>query len=272
MSVRKYLTVFAIAARDQVVYIASFLMRNVFFIIILFVFYSLWRVIYGGAPDGTVDAAGATTIAGFTMVQVLWYLTFTETIELSQTRVFIPISTEVKDGTIAYSLSRPYSYVLYWISRSMGENLVKMGPMLATGFVIGLVLVGPLPGYLRALPAGVAAIVLGMLIGTTIQTIIGLLAFWFEEVSPFWWIVQKLVFVIGGMFIPLDFYPEWLARFARVSPFAFVAYWPASTWVDFTPQRALTTFTGQIAWAAFFLGLAALVFRAAVRKLHVQGG
>ncbi|TVQ25072.1 MAG: hypothetical protein EA382_07480 [Spirochaetaceae bacterium] len=271
MSARKYATVFAIAARDQVVYIASFLMRNVFFVIILFVFYSLWRVIYGGAPDG-VAASGATTIAGFTMVQVLWYLTFTETIELSQTRVFMPISAEVKDGTIAYSLCRPYSYVLYWISRSMGENIVKIAPMLLTGFVVATLFVGPLPGYLTALPVGLVAIVMGVLIGTTVQTIIGLLAFWFEEVSPFWWIIQKLVFVIGGMFIPLDFYPEWLANVARWSPFAFVAYWPASTWVDFSFDRAMTTIVGQFVYAVALLALAAGVFRSAVRKLHVQGG
>ncbi|MFP4113407.1 MAG: ABC transporter permease [Spirochaetota bacterium] len=262
MTIRKYATVFAVAGRDQLVYLPSYLVRNVFFLIVLFIFYSLWRVVY----------ASEAAIAGFTIVQTLWYLTFTEAIELSQTRIFMPISQEVKDGTIAYSLARPYSYVLYWISRAMGENLVKVAPLLIEGLIIATVMVGPLPGYLNALPFGIVCVVGGILVGTTLQAIIGLLAFWFEEVMPFWWIIQKLIFVIGGLFIPIDFYPEWLQGIARATPFAFAAYWPASTWVNFSYDRFLTTLGGQAAYLLVLGTIAALVFRAAVRKLHVQGG
>ncbi len=262
MIARKYATVFGIASRDQLVYLPSFLARNFFFVVVMFVFYSLWRAIYGGN----------VAIAGFTMVQMLWYLTFTEAIELSQTRIFLPISEEVKDGTIAYSLNRPYSYVLFWISRGMGENIVKALPLLIEGFVLALIMVGPLPGYFRALPIGLVTIVLGILIGTILQAIIGLLAFWFEEVMPFWWIIQKLVFVIGGMFIPIDFYPEWLQRLARFTPCAFAAYCPATVFVEFSAKRVVTTLIGQVVYVALFGLIAAVLFRAAVRKLHVQGG
>ncbi|MFW5684031.1 MAG: ABC transporter permease [Spirochaetota bacterium] len=259
---RKYATVFAMASRDQFVYLPAFLVRNAFFIVILFVFYSLWKVVF----------AGANAIAGFTMVQTLWYLTFTEAIEMSQSRIFMPMSHEVKDGTIAYSLGRPYSYVLFWISRAMGENLVKVVPLLIEGLIFATIMVGPLPGYLGAMPFALVGIVGGILIGTTLQAIVGLLAFWFEEVMPFWWIIQKLIFVIGGLFIPIEFYPEWLQGIARVTPFAFAAYWPASTWADFSMRRFLITVGGQAAWLFVFSVVAALIFRAAVRKLHVQGG
>ena len=95
---------------------------------------------------------------------------------------------------------------------------------------------------------------------------------WFEEVMPFWWIIQKLVFVIGGMFIPIDFYPDWLQGFAKYTPFAFAAYWPATTFVDFGFTRVVTTITGQLIYITIFGCCAALLFRAAVRKLHAQGG
>lgn len=260
---RKYATVLSISARDQLVYLPSFLARNVFFVVVMFVFYSLWRAVFAGGPG---------TVAGFTMVQMVWYLTFTEAIELSQTRIFLPISEEVKDGTVAYSLNRPYSYVLFWISRGMGENLVKVVPLLLEGYVLARLMAGPLPGYFRALPYGLLVIVMGVLIGTTLQAIVGLLAFWFEEVMPFWWIIQKLVFVIGGMFIPIDVYPDWLQRIARFTPFAFAAYWPAAVFVDFSASRLAVTLIGQAAYIGVFAIIAMVVFRAAVRKLHVQGG
>ena len=154
----------------------------------------------------------------------------------------------------------------------MGENVVKVVPLLIEGFVLALIMVGPLPGYFRALPVGLITILLGILLGTSLQMIIGLLAFWFEEVMPFWWIIQKLVFVIGGMFIPIDVYPEWLQNIARYTPFAFAAYWPATVFVDHSPQRVATTLIGQVAYISLFGLIAALVFRAAVRKLHAQGG
>lgn len=262
MSARKYAAVFRLSSRDQLVYLPAFLIRTVLFLVLLFVFYSLWRTIF--------DATGA--IAGFTLVQTIWYLTFTETIELSQTRIFIPISTEVKDGTVAYSLTRPYSYVAYWVSRAMGENIVKIAPLLLAGFLFARLAVGPLPGYFTAMPAGVLVIVLGVLVGTLFQTIIGLLAFWFEEVNPFWWIIQKLVFIVGGLFLPIDFYPQWMQGIALRLPFAFAAYWPASTWANFSWDRFATTVSGQGIYILLLGGVAALLFRTAVRRVHAQGG
>ena len=141
----KYIRVFTFAARDQTIYLPAFLVRNVFLIVILFVFYSLWRAVY----------QGRALLAGFSMIQALWYLTFTETVELAKTSVMRDIQEEVKDGSLAYGLTRPYSYVLFKIFRSMGESCVKMLPLMVIGFLMAFAFVGPLPGYLAALPFGI---------------------------------------------------------------------------------------------------------------------
>jgi ABC-2 type transport system permease protein len=261
-SLRKYLRVFHYAVRDQFVYLPAFLSRNVFFVIVLFIFYSLWRAIY----------TGRDALAGLTITQVLWYFTFTEVIELGRSRVYPEIQQEVKDGTIAYALTRPYSYVGYCFSKAMGENLVKMVPLLAVGFITAFAFTGYLPEYHRALPFGLILITGGYAVGTLWQIMIGLLAFWFEEVSPFHWIIQKLIFVLGGMFFPIDFFPEWLQGFAKSTPFAFSAYWPAITMVDFSFERFLTALAGQTVYCVMLAALTALLFSAAVRKVHVQGG
>lgn len=259
---RKYAVVARLAARDQFIYLPSYLARSAFFVVVMFIFYSLWRVVY----------ANQVSMAGFTMVQALWYLTFTEAIELSKSRIFQPISEEVKDGTVAYSVNRPYSYPLYWLTRGMGESLVKLIPILILGFLVALLFVGPLPGYARAFPAGLLVITLGILLGLLWQTVIGLLAFWFEEVAPFYWILQKLVFVLGGLFIPIDFFPEFIQPFARYSPFSFSAYWPASTMVDYSAERFLTTVVGQVGYITLLGFTTGVIFRAAVQKMHAHGG
>jgi ABC-2 type transport system permease protein len=262
MSYGKYLHVALQAVRDQFVYLKSFLGRSVFFVVILFIFYSLWRVIFRDEP----------IIAGLSMSQTLWYLTITETIELAKVRVFAQVQQEVKDGTIAYTLGRPYSYPAFIIARAFGESIVRMLPILVLGFASATLFVGVLPGYFRALPFGLILIAGGSLLNTMWMLLFGLLAFWTEDVTPFYWIYQKLVFILGGMFFPIDFFPDWLAGISRALPFAYSAYWPGYVMVNYSVEAFLRGATGQIVYIAAMSGVIWAVYATAVRRVHVQGG
>ncbi len=260
---RKYLRVFTYAARDQVMYLPAFLVRNIFFVFTVFIFYSLWRVIFSGRP----------ALAGFTMVQSLWYLTLTECIELSRGRsIHLAIEEEVKDGTVSLSLTRPFSYVAFHFSRALGESVVKAVPILIEGFLLALIMVGPLPGYFTALPFGLILIALGIVVGNLWSLLIGLLSFWMEEVSPITWLVQKLVFILGGLFIPIDFFPKGVAEVARWLPFAFSAYWPASTVVRFSMSSFLTGLGGALFYTAILSLASAGIFALGRRRIHANGG
>lgn len=262
MSIAKYGLIYRCAVRDQLRYLASFAARNVFFVVVLFIFHSLWRAVFAGQP----------VVAGLSMVQTLWYLTFTETVELCKSRVHTEVSEEVKDGSIAYRLTRPCSYVLYRTATAMGEATVRTLPILAVGAATAAALVGPLPGYLRALPFGLVLIMGGLLLNTLWLLLFGLLAFWVEEVAPFYWIYQKLVFVLGGMFFPIDFFPEGLRRVAAHLPFAYAAYWPAVVMVRFAPREAARAAAGQALYIAGLLAAALALFAAARRRVHAHGG
>lgn len=259
---RKYLRILRYAARDQLAYLPAFLMRNLFLVIILFIFFSLWKVLY----------AGQSLIAGLTIVQSLWYLTFTETVELSKSRLLGRIQEEVKDGTLAVALTRPYSYPVSHFFHAMGESMVRMLPILAVGFACAFLFVGPLPGYLRALPFGLILLLCGAALNTLWMLCIALLAFWSEEVMPYYWIVQKLIFILGGLFLPIDMFPGWLAGIARALPFAFNAYWPAYTMVNFSWRAFLTGLSGAACYIAALSALAALLYGLGKRRVHAQGG
>lgn len=259
---KKYARIAAFAARDALAYLPAFLARNVFFMVILFVFWSLWRAVFASRPS----------VAGLTLVQTLWYLTFTEAMELSRPRVAGMVQEEVRDGTLAVTLTRPWSYPAFHFWRALGEGSVRALPVLVLGFLLATLLVGPLPGYLRALPFGFLLILLGLAIGILWTLAIGLLAFWLEEVSPVLWIVQKAIFILGGLFLPIDFFPPRLAAVSRWLPFAFSAYWPAITMVSFGWRTFLAGLAGAAAWLAALAGLVALLFAAGRRRVHAQGG
>lgn len=258
----KYLRIFTISVREQVAYLPALFLRNAFFVVIFYVFYCLWTAIY----------QNRSTLEGFTLVQMIWYLAFTEAIELSRSGVMNQIQEEVKDGTVVYGLARPYHSVVFKISRGLGESIVRCLPVLAIGYAIALIFAGPLPGHLSALPFGIMLMVGGLLLNVLWHVNIGLLSFWFEEVGPFYWILAKLIFIMGGLFFPIDLFPDWLSGVAKKMPFAFSAYWPARTMVRFDMDVFFNGLQGMLIYATLLAACAVTVFSIARRRVHVQGG
>ena len=236
-------------------------MRNFFLVVILFVMYRLWREILADGP-----------IVGFTLVQMIWYLAVTEAIELSRGRLFQEIQDDVRTGAVVYALARPYPYPAFEFTRWFGGALVRLAPLLGIGFAKALVLVGRLPQFAYGFTLAFPAIILGVALGTLWVLLIGLLAFWSEDVTPFYWIYQKIVFIFGGMFLPIDYFPEWPAAISRVLPTAFQAYWPARLAVSPETGVAMTTYTGQLMWITALSGACALLYAAATRRMHAHGG
>ena len=101
---------------------------------------------------------------------------------------------------------------------------------------------------------------------------IGLSAFFVEDVSAFMWIYQKLAFIFGGMLIPLDFYPQWLQVLANALPFSSITYGPARLFVTPTAEFFINVMTLQIIWIVILALLLTFTYRRGVTYLTVNGG
>jgi ABC-2 type transport system permease protein len=84
---------------------------------------------------------------------------------------------------------------------------------------------------------------------------------------PAFLILQKMLFLLGGLFAPVTLYPAWLARLAVASPFAAHLYWPASLTVTPTAPQMAEAVGAQLVWIVALAGLAALIWRAGLRKV-----
>ena len=73
---KKYLNIFTYSVRDQIIYIKSFLIKNVFFIIIIFIFYSLWKVVFADKlliAGLVLDRFCGLARMGLLLIQQLFY-------------------------------------------------------------------------------------------------------------------------------------------------------------------------------------------------------
>ncbi len=260
----KYSAITFTNLQNQLAYIWDAIGRAVFIILIMFIFVQLWSAAY--------ESQSATEIAGLTLADTIWYFLIAEMIELGKFRHDQRISDEVKDGSIAYTLNRPYNYLAYHFFNGLGETAVKMILIFLLGLPVVLWYAGPPTISLPALPAMVVVFFLALLLDFCMASSIGLLAFVTEDTFSFRLIYQKLIFILGGLLIPLDFLPAWLQRIARLLPFSQVTYAPAKLFVAFDPQLLLGTVAMQLIWITIMGALLFLQYRWAARRLVVNGG
>jgi ABC-2 type transport system permease protein len=79
--------------------------------------------------------------------------------------------------------------------------------------------------------------------------------------------------LFSGYFLPLEFYPEWLAAVTRALPFQAMVYTPSAIYTgSLAGSAALYAFLAQLGWTAALLGAGRLAFRTAYRRLVMQGG
>jgi len=260
---KKYWFVFQIQLLNSLAYPGELIGRALTIVPFMWIFYQLWRV--------TFASSGGAEINGLTLSMTMWYFAMTETIEISRPRVGNTIAEAVKDGSIAYLLSKPYNFLLYQYASAMGETIFRaLLNAVFSGLVVWL-LVGAPPSAL-----GLAWASLAMLGAWTlhfcIAALIGLAAFAVEDVSAFLWVYQKAAFVLGGLLIPLDFYPAWLQTLARFFPFAALSYAPARLFIQPGLTAFLNVLAQQSGWIAALSLALALTYRAATRSLTINGG
>ncbi len=258
---RKYLAFARAAARRALAERTVLIGRSVFLGVILFAFSRIWHVI-----------GASSALPGVGERELVWYLAVSEWSVLSVPPLFLAIEAEVRSGDVACRLVRPVEYVGAQISEAVGEaalRLVLLGPSAA---LFAFALTGGFPadprGLWLALPLGLLATFIAILC----MAAIGLSAFWIVDTSPFFWIWQKLTFVLGGLLFPLELYPDWLQRIAHGTPFPLMCWAPGRMALGFAPRQALASALEGAIWVGLLIGLLVVMSRRARARLTVSGG
>jgi ABC-2 type transport system permease protein len=262
---RKYTAIARINVQNSLAYVWDALGGGIFTILIIFIFAQLWRA--------TFKAQGETVIGGLTLNQTLWYFVWAELVQLSKIAVASTIEQEVKDGSLAYTLGRPYNYLLYHFFAGLGGVVTRIMFVLGFGSVVALIEVGPLHTFRPEVLPGVLLITaLAFVLDYCMTAGIGLLAFFFEDTSAFRLIYSKITFVLGGLLLPVDLLPGGLQSVARLLPFNLILYAPAKQFVAWDGTQFAQMFGLQLVWITIMAALLALLFRYGSRRVSINGG
>lgn len=264
VAAQKYVEMFRVTLASQLAYVYDVLLRQIFLVIIMFVFAQLWRTTFRFQSAGTIEA--------FSFDQMLWYLAASESIVLALPQIGRDIDEEVKSGAVAYSLNKPYSYPLFYYAKYLADAVFRFALNL---FVAGMV-TWVLAGIPRWTGTSAAAAVFSILLAFTVdfwtQFSIAVLAFWVEDTWAFRFLYSRVLMVLGGVLLPLDILPPLLRRVSSYLPVSQVIYGPARTFLFFETRGWLALTGRQALWIVALMLVAHGLFRLGVKRVSVQGG
>lgn len=248
------------AARRAVVEPGPLFVSVGFYVIVVAVLSGLWRV--------AADANGGA-IAGYSAVALTWYIATSEAANLSlNARMIEELGADISSGGIAVELLRPTSVLMLRVGEQVGRAIPRIVVLGAAAVVLSLVTAGSPPSW-PALLLAAPSLVLAVACNVVAQHLFAASAFWLRNAGSAWYLYQKLVFVLGGMLIPLELLPRWLEATAGVLPFRAMTYAPARLAAGHVEPHLLLE---QAGWTVALTALAVAVFAAGERRLQVVGG
>lgn len=262
---KKYLYIYKATLIENLSYIANVILGFINFFVMMFVFLNLWQYIYSD---------NSQIINGYTMEQMIWYVLITEVLWFGTRNKILTreISQDIKSGNIAYNINKPYNYVFYIIAKHLGEITMKFTMFVIVGIVIGVCFVGPIQNFsLVNIPLILIVVLLGILINSIMRITISIFSFWIEDSSPFHWVYDKLILVLGTLF-PIEMFPKFLQPIIKFTPIYVVTYGPAKLIIDFSIQNFIRIFIAQIIYLSIIVFLVVFLYEKGVRKLNVNGG
>lgn len=182
------------------------------------------------------------------------------------------IMNEVKSGNVEMFLNKPANYVGLTFCKVIGKGLFSFLAISLVGTLIIIFVLGvPNLNLPLFIPTFFVTLLLGQLLGLIIYSIVGLLAFFIQDIRPIHWIVDKLVMVLGGSYLPISMFPLFMKKFAYISPFGAINFASSSVYESWNSECFIRLGIQGI-WIFIFSLLLLYIFKQAKNKAMINGG
>jgi ABC-2 type transport system permease protein len=268
---RKYVKIFRASLVERMAYRGDFLFGTLLRFLPLITTVLLWQAIYAGS--------GESRLAGFSYREMIAYLLLTNISRMFSSMPGLAggIARDIREGTIKRYLVQPVDMIGYLLCYRVAHKVAYI----ATSFIPYALLfflcakLGFFDGWPDAatLAAFAVSLVLSFLVGFFFEVSVGMVGFWFLEVTSLLYIVMTLNFFISGHMLPLDLLPQPWSGILKLLPFQYMAYFPAVVFLKKVQGWELVYhLLGEVLWAVAFMVLARALYRLGLRRYGAYGG
>ena len=184
------------------------------------------------------------------------------------------LSALIRQGQVAVELLRPYDILWRLMAQDFGHKIAN-----AVRTVVPLVIIMVFIFPFQAPANYVAAIIfpfsvlLAVCLGGLIDLLIGMMAFWLENMWGLRVFKSALFLFFTGALIPLNLFPVWLQTACAWTPFPSLVYAPIAIYTGRLNGNELWQAVGmQFVWLVIVYVVLRLMWRIALRRVTVFGG
>jgi ABC-2 type transport system permease protein len=228
----------------------------------------MYRYVFGAVYAGSEEIATYSLASILTYVTVSWILnTFYMTPTGRQ------LGARVRDGQVAMDLIKPVNLMAVYFGQSMGRTAFRLAFATVPLLIVFALLGNISPPKVELLPQFAVAVVCGYLMNFQLDYMIGLVAFFLEYNNGIRWGIRLVMNIVGGMVIPLNYFPPALETLFKFFPTQFMFYRPMQIYLGrVDAAEAWLSVAGSLAWLLGLFIASQIIQRSGVRKLSVSGG
>jgi len=261
--------IFRISLEERFVYRGDFALGTLMRFLPIITQIFLWTAIF--------QASGKSEIVDYTRDTVIAYymLTMISRAFSSMPGLCSGIALQVRNGEVKKFLIQPLDMLGFMLLSRVAHKAAYYTIAVVPFAFVFFLCRGFFPGWPEApvLIAFCLSLFMGFLLGFYIEASLGLVAFWFLEVSSLVFIYNLLSFFLSGHMFPLDLLPVWAHNIVNVLPFQYLAYTPAAIFLGKIQGPELwTSLAIEMCWLLAFVGLARIMFHRGIRRYSGFGG
>ena len=256
--------------QEMVAYRANFICHLIGEIMAAFIMYFVWKAVF--------LSSGSNTFMGFTMEDMVVYLFITFlTAYLTYSDGAFAVGEEIIEGSIAMRMIRPCSFESSFLFHELGSHIVSIS-MIFVPMVAGVEIYRyAVYGCIRFQPIFfllyIASLMIAYMISFYFNVCYGFMAFFFKNLWGTTLMKETLVNFLSGAIIPLAFLPKGLSTVLNILPFASLSYTPVMIYMGMYSYTEIAWRIGlQLFWLLVMFAVSKLIWRAAVKRLCIQGG
>lgn len=277
-------TFFKISIHERLIYRGDFMLGTLMRFLPTLTQIFLWWAIYDViSTTGTAESAEGPdgSIAGYKYGDMVAYylLVIVSRAFSSMPGLTKNIALQIRNGEIKKFLIQPVDMqgclLMQRIAHKLVYYLIATLPFALVFYLCGNFFVNGWP------PADVLSVyflslILGFLLGFFLESCIGLIGFWFLEVTSLGFIFTLMTFLLSGHMFPLDLLPSTpidIRGMVDFLPFKYLAYYPAAVFLGkIEGPEMYQGLWVLIGWVSFFMILSRILWWRGIKRYSGYGG
>lgn len=273
--VQTWWTILRICIEERLVYRGDFWLGTLMRFLPIVTQIFLWKAVFDGMNAAGVQAG--QQIAGYSYYDFVAYYLLTT---ISRAASSMPglaggIALQIRNGEIKKYLVQPVDLVGFLLLMRVAHKIVYYGIAFVPFAFVFYICRGYFAGWPPpdVMVAYITSLIFSFLLGFFLEATIGMIGFWFLEVSSLLFVYMLFSFFFSGHMFPLDMLPKPWNTIVQLIPLQYLAYFPSAVFLQKVHGRDLWIgLSMQAAWVLFFIIASRVTFWRGVKRYSGYGG